>query len=135
MAFIHGKNTVLTVATKDISQYCTSSELERTVDSHDVTGYGKSDHVVLGGLRAGTFSIDGNYDNTTSTGPRAVLQPTIDAAVPVAIVRKPEGTGVGKPQESFSALCVSYVETSPVADKVSWSAKFTVSDAITSTTQ
>lgn len=133
MTFVHGKNTVITVATKDISQYCNTSQMTRGADSHDVTGYGKDDHVLSGGLRKGEFSCGGTYDNTASNGPRAALRPFIGAVV--ACTRKPEGTGVGKPLETFSALLEDYQETNPVADMVSWSAKFTVSDAITDTTQ
>lgn len=133
MAFIHGKGTVITVASKDISQYCTTSSLTRGADKHDVTGYGKNDHVVQGGLLTGEFTCEGTYDNTASTGPRAALQPLVGTVA--ACTRKPEGTGVGKPLETFSALLDQYVETSPVADMVKWSAKFTVSDAIATTVQ
>ena len=133
MSFVHGKGTVITVATKDISQYCTTSQLTRGVDKHDTTGYGKADHVFQGGLLTGEFSCEGTYDNTASTGPRAALQPLVGTVV--AVTRKPEGTGVGKPLETFSALLESYVETNAVADMIKWSAKFTVSDAITTSTQ
>jgi hypothetical protein len=133
MSFIHGHFTVITVNAKDISQYCNNSQLTRGADSHDVTGYGKNDHVVQGGLLKGDFSCEGTYDNTASTGPRAAIQPLIGTNT--TCTRKPEGTGVGKPLETFTALVESYVETNPVADMVKWSAKFTVSDAIATTTQ
>jgi hypothetical protein len=133
MSFVHGKNTVITVATKDISQYTNNSSLTRGADKHDTTGYGKNDHVVQGGLLTGEFSCEGTYDNTASTGPRAALQPLVGTVA--VVTRKPEGTGTGKPLETFSALLEQYVETNPVADMVKWSAKFTVSDAIATTTQ
>lgn len=133
MSFVHGKNTVITVATKDISQYCNKSQLTRGADSHDLTGYGKQAHVVAGGLLKNEFTCEGNYDNTAVTGPRAALEPLVGTVV--ACTRKPEGTGVGKPLETFSALLEQYVETNPVADYISWSAKFTVSDVIADTTQ
>lgn len=133
MSFVHGKGTVITVAAKDISQYCNTSSLTRGGDKHDVTGYGKLDHVVQGGLLTGEFSCEGTYDNTLVSGPRAALQPLV--ATVVVCTRKPEGTGAGKPLETFSALLEQYVETSPVADMVKWSAKFTVSDAIATTVQ
>jgi hypothetical protein len=133
MSFVHGKNTVITVAAKDISQYTNTSQLTRGADKHDVTGYGKQDHVVQGGLLTGEFSCEGTYDNTASTGPRAALAAIVGTVV--TCTRKPEGTGVGKPLETFLALLESYVETNPVADMVKWSAKFTVSDAIATTVQ
>jgi len=133
VSFVHGKSTVITVATKDISQYCNKSVLTRGADAHDLTGYGKSDHVVGGGLLKGEFTCEGNYDNTAVTGPRAALQPLVGTTV--VVVRKPEGTGTGKPLETFSALLEQYVETNPVADYIAWSAKMTVSDAIATTVQ
>lgn len=133
MGWQHGKHTVITVDTKDISAFCSTSELTRGADSHDVTGYGKDDHVFEGGLRKGSFSCEGTYDNTAVTGPRAVLDPLIGTVV--ACTREPEGTGTGKPHQAFSAMLEEYVETNPVADMVKWSAKFTVSDAVTTTQQ
>lgn len=134
MTFIHGKNTVITVATKDISQYCDTSQLTRGADEHDVTGYGKNSHVSgPTGLKKGEFTCGGTYDNTASTGPKAAIQPLIGTIA--AITRKPEGTGSGKPLETFSAFIAEYVETNPVNDFVKWSAKMTVSDDIADTTQ
>lgn len=133
MSKSHGKLTVITVATNDISPYCTNSQLTRGGDKHDLTGYGKDDHVFQGGLKSGSFTCEGWYDNTATVGPGIVMKPLVLTVV--AVTRKVEGTGVGKPLESFSALLEEYVETSPVADYVKWSAKFTVSDAITDSTQ
>lgn len=133
MAFIHGKNTVITINAKDLSQYTNSSELTRGADEHDVTVYGKNDHVVSGGLLKGNFSAGGVYDSTAVTGPRAALIPIIGQVVTVVI--RPEGTGASKPQDSFSALINDYTQSSPVADMVKWSVKGTVSDAVTTTAQ
>lgn len=133
MAFQHGKSTVITVSGNDLSVYTNTSGFTRGADEHDVTTYGKNDHVVAGGLGTGAFTMGGTYDNAASGSPRAVLEPLIGTVV--TVIRRPEGTGVGKPQQSFSALLKSYVETNPVADYISWSAEFTKSDAVTRTTQ
>ncbi len=133
MSFVHGKNTVITVATKDISAFCNKSQLTRGADVHDLTTYGKDDHVNAGGLKKSEFTCEGTYDNTAVTGPRAALQPLVGTLA--TCTRKPEGTGVGKPLETFSAVLEQYVETNPVADYIAWSAKFTISDAIATTTQ
>jgi hypothetical protein len=133
MSASHGKHTIITVATNDISPYCTTSQLTRGGDKHDLTGYGKNDHVFQGGLKTGSFTCEGFYDNTATVGPRNALLSLVNTNV--AVVRKVEGTGTGKPSEAFDALLEEYVETNPVADYVKWSAKFTVSDAITDTTQ
>lgn len=133
MALVHGRLTVVKVATKDLSTYTDSSELNRTGDSHDVTTYGNTAHRKAGGLLDGKFTMSGTYDSTAVTGPRAVLEPLLSTVVPV--IRQPEGTGAGKPQDSFNGLLTSYVETNPVADMVKWSAEFEIDGDVDSTVQ
>lgn len=133
MSFQHGKSTVILVSGNNLSAFTNTSSFTRGADEHDVTTYGKDDHVVAGGLGAGSFTMGGTYDNAASGSPRAVLEPLIGSVV--ALVRRPEGTGSGKPQQAFNGLLKSYVETNPVADMVTWSAEFTKSDAVTRTTQ
>jgi hypothetical protein len=133
MATSHGRLTNLTVATKDISPYTKTSSYEKGADVHDTTGYGVADKLKAGGLIETKFTCGGVYDNTASTGPRNALHGSVGATL--AIVRKVEGTGTGKPQDSFSAVLTKYVETSPVDDMVSWSAEFEVTGPVTTTTQ
>ncbi len=134
MAKQHGVDTQITVATSDLSQHTNTSTLTRTGDSHDLTTYGAAGHIPGGGLKNHKFTMGGIYEAiATTTSPKKVLQPLL--LTTVAIVRKPEGTGAGKPNEAFSALLKSYVETAPVADYISWSAEFEVSGDITDTLQ
>lgn len=133
MTFVHARNTFLSLAGFDLSQYCDSSELSKEADEHDVTTYGKQAHVVSGGLLSSTANVGGIYDNTAGTGPRAVIRPLVGTNV--ALIRRPEGTGTGKPQDSVTVHVKKYVESNPVADMVRWTAELTGSDTITSTTQ
>ena len=133
MARVHGKSTVIIFNGVDISTHCNSSENTREADEHDLTTYGKDAHVFGGGLKGGKQSISGLYDSAAGTGPRAVIRPTIGTVVP--FIRRPEGTGSGKPQDSVQVHVKSYVETSPVADYVAWSAELTLSDNVDSTPQ
>jgi hypothetical protein len=132
MAFVHGKNTYISLDGDNLSTYTNTSEFSRTADSHDVTTYGKNAHVKTGGLLDGTGSMSGIYDSTAA-GPRATIEPLIGTVV--ALVRRPEGTGSGKPQDSVNVLVANYTETNPVADMVAWSCEFELSDDVTSTTQ
>lgn len=127
----HGRFTVITFNASEVKG--TTSQLERGGDSHDVSEYGDTDHVVAAGLGTGSFTMSGTYDNTLSTGPRAVLRPLINTITP--ITRAPEGVGTGKPLESFSGHITKYVETNPVADMVTWSLDATVSGAVVDSTQ
>jgi len=132
MTYSHGSQTVVTVGGVDLSTFTNTSEIERGADKHDITNYGADDHSFSGGLKTGSFKMGGTYD-TSAVGPRATLTAMIGTVV--AIIRRPEGTGAGLPQDSFSALVEKYVETNPVADNVKWSCDFTVSGAVDDTAQ
>lgn len=131
MAFVHGRTTKLTVATKDISPYTKTSSFEKSADVHDTTGYGATDHTKAGGLGDGKFTCGGTYDNTVSTGPRNALLSLVGTTV--AVVRNPEGIGTGKPNDAFSAVLSKYTETNPVDDMVTWAAEMEISGAVTTT--
>lgn len=133
MATAHGKLTVITVATKDISPYCKTSSLERGAAVHNTTGYGVDDELNAGGLRNGKFTCGGVYDNTVSVGPRNALNSLVGTVC--AITRKVEGSGTGKPLDTFSAVLEKYVETNPHDEMVTWSADFTVSGPVVPTAQ
>lgn len=133
MGYQHGKDTIITVGGDDISAWTNTSEMTRGAASHNVTHYGKNAEVHQGGLRNGQFTCGGTYDNTLTTGTHAVLNPLVGTIVEV--VRMPEGEGTGKPTQTFDAVLTQYVETNPVADMVTWSAQFTISDDVVETAQ
>lgn len=134
MALAHGKRTIITAATADISPWCKNSEFTRGADKHDVTGYGADDHEFGGdGLRTGDFVMDGTYDSSLTTGPSNVLDPLVGTLI--VFTRKAEGAGTGKPLQTFTGMLEEYKETSPVADYVKWAAKVTVSGAVVKTVQ
>lgn len=135
MATSHGKKTNIKVATKDVSPFCKSSQIERNAAVHNTTGYAPTgdSETFAGGTRNATFTMSGLYDNTVSVGPRLVL--LNQEGNTLAVVRLVEGSGTGLPSEAFNAVLTKYVETNPNDDMVSWSADFTISGVITSTTQ
>lgn len=131
MATAHGKQTKVTVATKDISPYTKTSNYERSADFHDTSGYGLNARTKAGGLLDGKFTAGGTYDNTVSVGPRNALHGQV--GVTQAIVRNVEGLGTGKPNDAFSAVLVKYVESNPVDDMVTWSAEWEITGDVTTT--
>lgn len=132
MTFVHGKDTYISLNAVDLSAFTNTSEFERSADSHDTTCYGKDSHTYQGGLLNGTAKMSGIYDNGSS-GPRDTIEPLIGTVV--TLIRRPEGTGSGLPQDSVSVLVTKYVETNPVADMVAWSCEMQCSDEVTSTNQ
>jgi hypothetical protein len=75
----------------------------------------------------------GILNNTAVTGPRYSVRPL--KGTTAVFTRKVEGTGAGKPLETFSALIEEYKETSPVNDMVKWASKCTVSGPVVTTVQ
>jgi hypothetical protein len=133
MSFVHGKNTYFSLGGADLSSFTNQSSFTRAGDVHDTTTYGKNDHVFDPGLGNSNASASGIYDSTVSTGPRAVIEPLV--MTKTTMIRRVEGTGSGKPQDSLDVVVMSYVETSPVADMVTWSVELQGSDAVNSTPQ
>lgn len=133
MAYQHGRSTIVTVATKDLSAFTNTSQIDRNADVHDTTCYGVDDKTKQGGLRESTFTMGGIYDSTIANSPRGTLVSAVGSTL--AIVRKPEGTGTGKPNEAFSGVLKKYTETNPVADMITWQADFDITGPITTTTQ
>lgn len=133
MAKQHGKDTVVLVGANNLSQYVNASEITEGADSHDNTTYGNNSHRYDGGLGDNEFTMSGKYDSTAVTGPRAVLKPL--KGQKAVITYRPEGTGAGKPQDLFTAVLTSYVQTAPVADFVSWSTKWVVDGDVDATPQ
>jgi hypothetical protein len=133
MSSVHGQFTKITVATKDISPFCKTSSYEGSADFHETTGYQPPGGAKTksGGLIDGKFTCGGTYDNTASVGPRNALKPLLGTTV--AVVRNPEGTGTGKPNDAFSGVLTKYVETNPVDDMVTWSAEIEISGPVTTT--
>lgn len=132
MASTHGSDTYISIAAADVSTYCNTSTFTLKADAHKTTGYGANSNTYGPGLKDGTFSMGGTYDNTAA-GPHDVIKPLIGTTVEV--VRRPEGTGTGRPQETFSVIVTSYVETNPVADMVSWSSECQITGDVADTNQ
>lgn len=128
-----GKNMVVLINGTDISIYCDANEHHKKADIQDITTYGKEAHVKEGTLLDGNGSIGGLYDTSAVAGPRAILNALVGQTVPY--VRRPEGTGSGRPQDTVDVVVGEYVETAPVADMVRWTCALEYSDTIDSTPQ
>lgn len=119
MPKVHGKVTFVSLDGDDLSTYSNTVEFTRKADSHDVTTFGNNSHRKAGGLFDGDASVGGFYDSTAGVGPQAVIGPLIGTVV--ELVYRPEGTGTARPARTVDVLVTEYVETSPVADMVTWS--------------
>lgn len=129
----HGRLTVLTVATKDISLATKTSTFDGSADVHDTSGYGVTNRTKAGGLIDGKFTASGTYDLTAVTGTPTALEGKEGTSQ--AIVRKVAGTGTGKPQETFTGILAKFTVTDPVDDMVTWAAEWEVSGVVDRTLQ
>lgn len=135
MATVNGYETVVKLGTSDITEYIKSVEFSNETEALDVTTMGKSSKVYAAGLKDGTCTLEGNYDNTESTGPGAVIRPLKNGGTVFEFTYQPEGTGTGKPEFTVDALVTSYVETSAVEDVIRFSCELQLSDDVTETAQ
>lgn len=132
MGFVHGKTAYVAVNGSNLSAFTNSVEMKGSADSHDTTTFGKTAHTFAGGLKNGTVSLKGIYDDGAS-GPRAILQPLLGTVA--TLVYRPEGTGTAKPENSASGVVTAYEESTAVADMVMWSAELQLSDVVVTTSQ
>jgi hypothetical protein len=120
--FIHGKGTVVSLDAEDLSVYGTSCEYELKADEHDVTTFGNDFKIFNGGLIESSMKLEGKYDDTAATGPRAILENLVGKVA--ELIYKPEGAAAGSPTRTWDVLLTTYTETAPVNDMIAWAAEF-----------
>mgnify|MGYP001389225907 CR=1 FL=1 len=133
MAFVHSKGTAVSLGEQDLTRYVNSCTVTRTAEAQDVTTLGNDSMVYAPGLKDGTATIEGIYDDTQTTGPGAVLRPLVGAPA-VPFVWQPEGAGSGRPMATVDALVTSYEESSEVPNMVTFSVELQFSGDIVDTT-
>lgn len=129
MAFVHGKDSVITVATKELTSYVTDVAFNTSADVAETSVMGLDSKTYLPGLKDGTISITGRFDSTATSGPDDVLTAALGTSV--AIEYGPEGSANGKIKASCNAICTAYNRTSPVGDIVAFSAEFQITGDVT----
>jgi hypothetical protein len=119
MAFRHGKDTVVKLNAVDLSAFTNSTSFGDETEAHDTTTYGRDRKTYHAGLGDGKITIGGVYDDGAA-GPRGTIKPLKAAGTAVTFLFQPEGTGAGKAQSSVSVIIISFNESAPVADMISW---------------
>lgn len=132
MTAVHGKDYYVTIDGVEYTLQIKTSSWETTPGIHDTTGSGVDDTTARGGQISRTFSMGGWYDDDDAVTP-AQLEDL--AGETVAMVRRPQGTGTGKPQTACQVVVGKYVESQKNDDITQWTCDFTVTGPITKTTQ
>lgn len=130
MAFRHGKTAEITVNSVALSSFCDAADLSIDVDTADTTTFGSTWKTAIAGLIGGTVNLVGNFDPTTTSGPASALVACIAGGVPVAVIYEPGGAAANQHRQ-FNAIVTNYSESSPVADKVTFTASLLVTGAVT----
>ncbi len=134
MSFVHGKDTEVEVNSVDISAFTNSTTWSPSASSHDVTTYGRNSRNYKGGLKDGTATIGGMFDNAAASTPALVLNAALGGNL-VPFVYRPAGTGTGLAERTVQVLVTAYEESAPVADMVSWTATLQFSGDVTDVAQ
>ena len=130
MPFVHGKTADFRIdnsggSLTDISTYCDNVDFPLTADTAEVTTFGDSSKEYIAGLKDATISISGSWDATAD----GVLAPIVGVAG--SFQYGPAGTTGGNIKFTGEFICTGYTVTAPVGDKVSFSAEFQVTGAVT----
>jgi hypothetical protein len=128
--FRYGAKALVTVNAVDLSAYCDESGLDVGIDTAETTTFSATWKTFIEGLAAAKFSLKGNFDPTVTTGPAAVLTGLIGGGAK-SVVFNPAGTASGELKRTVSAILTGYTETSPVGGKVTFTAAFQGTGAVT----
>jgi hypothetical protein len=134
IAFIHGKDSYIQFDSTggtptDISLYVDSVEgLPGELEFADVTALGDEGHKSIPGLENASFSLSGHWDSALDAilGPKRTATATFNYG--------PAGSTAGLVKYTGECWITSYTVSSPVGDKVSFSASLMVDGQVTRTT-
>lgn len=130
MAAVHGSKAVFTVqdsggVVRDLSAFLSSSGLQRSADTADVSTGGTTSKKYIPGLLDGTIPIEGPWDATVDGYLNGIL------GVERNFVYNPAGTGTGLVTYTGAAILTSYEPDTPVDDAGGFSGEFQVTGTVT----
>lgn len=117
----------------DISAHVDNVDFPRPVETGETTAFGDDDKTYITGLRDATFSLSGHYDPATGAVDEH-LSGILGQDATVTFEYGPGGNVTGDVKYTGEAILTSYEVTSPVGDKVSFTAELQTTGGITRTT-
>ena len=131
MAFKHGSDSTFAIddsgATARTITCVDNVSFTQNGEPAEVTSLGDNSKAFIAGLKDASLSISGSWDVTATTGNDVVLSGIVGGGAGT-FSYSPDG---GTTTYSGECLCTSYEASSPVADKVSFSADFQPTGTIT----
>ena len=117
---------------RDLSAYITEVRgLPGARGLNEVTALGDSGAKYVAGLEDVAITLSGMFDNTSTSGPDAVLGPLRTHGSAVDFEYGPEGASSGNVKYSGTCWVTSYALRSRVGDLVAWSAALQVDGTVT----
>jgi hypothetical protein len=130
MPFRHGKNTAVLVAKYDISAYLNEVSSSMSIDTAETSTFGTAAKTYITGQNDATISFSGLYDGATDAIAE-IFEAIIDNdSTPAITICADGGLTVGASATLAQAKQTSYEISAPVADVVSLSGEFQVTDGM-----
>lgn len=107
MAFTHGKDTKVWVATYDLTPYLTGSTVAEMTETGETTGYGADDKTYVVGLSDATIDLEGLFNTASNIGSDPALHALRDDTDQIATIQTGNRTKTG--QAVATALTTSSV--------------------------
>jgi hypothetical protein len=114
MAFKPGRLAEITVATKALSLFCETADIDVGVATGNTSTFTQTWETNISGMASVSLTLSGYYDPTITTGPASVLLAQIalnQAGTVTAVIFYPAGNNAGQgTSHTFNALITSYKE-------------------------
>lgn len=131
MPAYRGKDVVVTFDGEDISGDGRSVSFEEKADTLDTSVYGDTRRTKIAGLEDGS----GSFEGLDTTGAWGAAWDAIAVGTVGTMVIRPEGTGQGKRELSFTAVITGRSLDMPYDDLATFSMSYEISGAVSETEQ
>ena len=131
MPHYRGRNVGVTFDATDVTADGRSVSYEQTADTLDDTVYGQDERTKVASLEDGSFSLE----LLDTTGAWSDAFSTLAQGASGAVVIRPEGTGAGLREVSFTGVITSRSLDLPYDDLAKLSVSGEISGAVTETVQ
>lgn len=117
---------------RNISPYVTLVAFEQDNDTHDTTTFGNEAHTFITGLTNGKIVVNGLWDATALVGTDTVFNGLVGLdGTSLTFNYGPQGNTAGQVKKSGECILVSYAESDPVADLVTFTATLQITGSVT----
>jgi predicted secreted protein len=118
MTQYHGKNTAVLWSQFDLSSYLNEASVKQEVSTAETTTFGSGSRSYVAGLKDGTVSLSGFFDDTATTGADVVLNNALGNATNPILTVGLSGATIGKKAKLAEIIETSYEITGNFDDAV-----------------